>query len=82
MRHRGDARAVHQLDQQLIGAQVERDDAAWWPLTCKRTGRPQERNGRQPDTGPRPPRYTVAVCYFTHAVPMPSVPPNVSLRPA
>ena len=29
-RHGGDALALHQLDQQLVGAQVERDDAAWF----------------------------------------------------
>jgi hypothetical protein len=27
MRHGGDALALHQLEQQLVGAQVERDDA-------------------------------------------------------
>ena len=50
MRHRRDPLAPHQLDQELVGAQVERDDAGWFGEAFRiRAGRTlrKRRHGRK-----------------------------------
>ena len=87
MGHGGDAAAIHQLDQQLVGAQIERDDAGRRRLrphlahACEHGQRRGQHHARC-KPGAAHVRSSL-VCYgLAQLPPMPSLPPNVSFTPA
>ena len=80
MRDGGDALARDKLDHQLVGAQIERDDAARRVRRLPRHG--HQRGGHQAKNGKRPPQHAETGSYFAQLPPTPSAPPNVSFRPA